>query len=311
MKQLFIVAGLIGSFLNVPKIHAQGCSDAGFCTAGALKPLQEIDSSFRHQFKLTAAYGIGEQGTLVLQAISEAELSFFKNNTIQLKVPYSYINGNLGSASGLGDITISLSQRLISRPKLALSLTLGGKIATGKSDLEKDNRSLPMPYQVSLGTHDAIIGTALQYGKWNFGAGFQGVLADHNNNRFLRSGWVDNLDAQKYFESNRLRRGNDALLRVERGFHLKRFDFSVGLLGLYRIQKDKITLETSEEKQVRVQGSEGLTLNLTGGINYLVSPRSTLILSFGTPLIVREVRPDGLTRSVVVNFSYGIRFGKK
>lgn len=291
-------------------VFSQGCSDAGFCTIGALKPQQNADSIYRHQFNLSLSYGIGEQGTVILQAIPELNFSFFKNNSIQIKVPFNQVNGNLANTSGIGDITLSLTQTVVKKNNLGLSFTLGGKIATGTSDLEKDNLPLPMPYQHSLGSYDLILGGALQYKNWNFGAGFQAVVSNKNNNAFLKARWLTNPDGQKYFESNKLSRGNDFLLRVERAFKWNKFYFSPGLLGIYRIQQDKISVGLINENFIKVDGSDGITLNLTGSILYQLTKKSSLSLSFGTPLLVREVRPDGLTRALVINFGYGIKFGK-
>ena len=152
-----------------------------------------------------------------------------------------------------------------------------------------------MPYQVSLGTYDIILGAALNYNKWNFGAGFQGVLSNTNENNFLKSYWASNDDAQNYFDSRRLIRNNDVLVRIERGIKVKRINFSVGLLGIYHLQKDKITVAAPENRKITVEGSDGLTLNLTGGLEYAFSKQHLFLLSFGTPLLVRLNRPDGLT----------------
>ena len=306
LKKCFIAVILFGS--SFTSSHSQGCSDAGFCTAGALRPHEEKDTSYQHAFKIAWLYGKGEQGITILQIVPEFEFTFHTNSTIQIKAPYTYLNGNLGTVGGIGDITIGITQQIWKRNKMAFAFTIGGKIPTGDAGLKKDQKPLPMPYQVSLGTYDLILGAAFQYNKWNVGAGFQGILSDKNNNGFLREFWKGNLKAEKYFESNRLRRGNDILLRAEHTLTYKKFNFSGGLLGIYRIQKDKIN---AQGEQVKLKGSDGLTLNLTGGINCEISSPALLSLSFGTPLVVRDVRPDGLTRSLVLSLSYQVRFGKK
>ena len=53
-------------------------------------------------------------------------------------------------------------------------------------------------------------------------------------------------------------------------------------------------------------GSEGLTLNLTADARYAFNDQWALEVAMGTPLIVRDVRPDGLTRSLVLNV--GLRY---
>ncbi len=289
-------------------IRAQGCSDAGFCTIGALQQRETNDSSYKHTAKLSLSYGIGEQGTVIFQTIPEVDFSFFKNNSIQLKIPYSFINGNLGNTNGIGDLAFSITQVLNENEYSKFNVTLGTKIATGNADLEANNRSLPMPYQVSLGTYDLIIGISYQFKKWNLSTGYQRVLLNENNNRFLRSYWQDNSDAQNYFESNLLNRGDDALLRVERNFGLHNLQLSAGLLSIYRLQKDKITIEDGSE--IELNNSDGLTLNLTGSAQYNFSKRTGFNFSFGTPLVVREYRADGLTRSLVLTAAFNFHFAK-
>ncbi|MEO8147522.1 MAG: hypothetical protein ABI723_07795 [Bacteroidia bacterium] len=307
MKKFLLLVSLI-LFLNQSSLHAQGCSDAGFCTIGALQHQEQIDSSFKQKAKLSLSYGFGEQGTVIFQTIPEVEFSFLKNNSIQFKIPYSFINGNLGSVNGVGDIAFSITQTLKSTEKAKLNVTLGTKIATGHANSKLNSRSLPMPYQTSLGTYDFIAGASYQYKKWNISAGYQGVLSNKNENGFLRIYWEDNADAQKYFESNLLNRGDDGLLRVERNFSFKKIELSTGLLAIYRLQKDKITDETGNE--IALKHSDGLTLNLTGSAQYDFSKRMGINLSFGTPLIVREYRADGLTRSLVITGAFIYHLGK-
>ncbi len=105
-----------------------------------------------------------------------------------------------------------------------------------------------------------------------------------------------------------LKRGDDALLRIERSIGWKKLDFSVGLLSIYRLQKDKIIDAGGLSNSLN--GSDGLTLNLTAGMNYKLSNRASLNLLYGSPLIVRDVRADGLTRSFVVSISCQYNFSK-
>ena len=81
---------------------------------------------------------------------------------------------------------------------------------------------------------------------------------------------------------------------------------STGILALYRLQKDIITDKYGN--RIAVNGSDGLTLNLTGSLQYEFSSRTGINLSFGTPLVVREVRPDGLTREFVLSAGIHLNF---
>ena len=69
---------------------------------------------------------------------------------------------------------------------------------------------------------------------------------------------------------------------------------------------DKFTDVDDVEKEIK--GSNGLTLNANLYLNYMINKRNSLELSFGSPLVVRDRRPDGLTRSFVANLEYKISF---
>ena len=306
MKKIFCLCVVFVNFHQ--QVKSQGCSDAGFCTIGTLQPQQPSDSAFKHNFKLSLSYGQGEQGVTVIQTIPELEFSFFKNNFIQLKAPFLLINGNLGNNNGVGDVSFSISQTIVKTDKIKFNLTVGAKIATGKSDAKINNRPLPMPYQISLGTYDIIFGTSLQYKYWNLGLGFQGVLINKNENTFLHSTWTNNADAQTYFESNFLDRGNDALLRIEKSFKLKQLNLTPGLIAIYHLQESSL-IDTSGNR-IAIKQSDGLTLNITGNARYNFSNRTGINLSFGFPAIVRKVRPDGLTRQFVLTATFNYHFGK-
>ena len=284
------------------QVKSQGCSDAGFCSIGTLQSQNLADTNFINNFKFVLSYGQGEQGTTIMQIIPEFEFSFLNNNAIQIKAPYFFINGKIGNNNGVGDISFSITQTLVKQDKLKFSITAGTKIATGKSNAAINNLALPMPYQTSLGTNDIILGTSLQYRKWILGFGFQGVLSNKNENRYLHSLWVNNSDGQKYFESNFLDRGNDALLRIEKSLNIKKLSFSTGLLAIYHLQNSSIIDDSGNRSEV--ENSKGLTLNITGNGQYNFSYRSGFNLTFGFPIIVREARPDGLTRHFVVSSSF-------
>lgn len=308
MQKKFILI-FIGFCMYCQNSKAQGCSDAGFCTIGGLAHQEMPDSTqtrnFKNSAKLSFSYGLGEQNTSIYQIITDAEIKFIKNYSVQFKIPYVYANGNLGSNNGMGDLVVSFNGKYRLKNKAVLNATIGGKFPTGKTDDGSASLSLPMPYQTGLGTYDLILGASLQFQQWNFGAGYQRVLKNQNKNNFL---YGETLLPVKnaYFESNLLDRGDDALLRIERNFKIRKVNLSVGLLGIYRLQKDKITW--IDGKQGELDGSRGLTLNITGTAQYEFSGRTGMALMFGAPVLVREVRPDGLTRELVTTLSFQFHF---
>ncbi|MCB0782962.1 MAG: hypothetical protein KDC02_01800, partial [Flavobacteriales bacterium] len=80
-----------------------------------------------------------------------------------------------------------------------------------------------------------------------------------------------------------------------------------GLLAIYHLDQD--TRLDSAGSRMSVEGSDGLTLNLTIDARYRLNDAWTLELAYGSPMVVRDERPDGLTRSMVLNLALAYRFG--
>lgn len=285
------------------QLAAQGCSDAGICTAPAQPGTEGATDSLRqHLVKLTGSWGIGEQGVSVFQVVPEAELSIAKNWRALFKVPFCYTAGNLGKASGTGDITAGFAWIRKINANAALRFSLLGKLATGKTNRLSDALlPLPMPYQPGLGTHDLVGAVSFHYKSWLFSGAYQQVITNNNSNAFLHSSWNSSPEALLYFESAALRRGNDAMLRAEKTFTWNTFRFSPGMLAIYRLQQDDVNGGA-------VVGSDGLTLNVTATGSYRMKNQSVLTLVAGKPVIVREMRPDGLTRALVLNLTFTYPF---
>lgn len=178
------------------------------------------------------------------------------------------------------------------------------KAPTGKTDRSAGLLPLPMPYQPGLGTNDLIGAIAFNYKTWQFSGAYQHVLRHTNRNMFLHNTWPGNELAMPYFESARLRRGNDVLLRIAKNFTRNRFTASPGMLLLYRLQEDEVN-------GTAVKGADGITLNATATFSYLMPNAAAISLLAGSPLVVREARPDGLTRALVINLTYSYPFNIK
>ena len=171
-----------------------------------------------------------------------------------------------------------------------------------------------MPYQPGLGTLDLLLAAQYRYQRWTAVLAYQHVLSQENENLFYHEPWDDDPDATKYFESAYLERANDAVARVQYVVPIGRFSLQPGLLAIYHLGLDsRLELESTPspwdaEAFVRrdIEGSEGLTLNITADLRCTLSSRWAVEASYGSPLITRAARPDGLTRSLVLNA--GLRY---
>lgn len=293
-------------FYNVFMGYSQGCSDAGVCSVGS-GHVTEADSSRSGKstapsISLTASIGLGEEGTTIYQMVPELNIGINKRISIQARIPIMSIGGNLASVSGVGDVTAGFTFVVNKQQFSNTVLYLGAKIPLADANTKEENKSLPMPYQTSLGTLDFLGGVSYSLHRWNATIGYQQVLDNGNKNQFTRSLWSTNMDAQTYFESNGFIRGDDASFKIEYNVDVKKVSISPGVLAIYRLSKDQ-RLDTNNVHR-DIKNSDGLTLNLTTNAQFTFGKKSTIVLQAGFPVIIREVRADGLTRSAVVNITY-------
>lgn len=297
--------------------YSQGCSDAGFCTMGAMKPDQPYNKNIPiklRSMEISFYRGSTTLTPIIYVATLDASFSVGKKNSLQIKLPFQAVTGRLANTSGIGDISLCFTRNIYTSEKFDLSVSLGSKIRTNKSDKTEDGRPLPMYYQTSLGTYDAIAGISLVNKKWLFATGIQ-LPFNQNNNQFLWGTWKewwgdsaeDSLYITKYAKSNQLKRGVDVMLRIERNFRFSRLNFSVGLLPIYRITNDEID-DPKAGGRTKPDGAKGLALSAIGTVGYSFNVKSGVKLLIGRKIMQRDENPDGLTRHFVSSVSYFYRF---
>src|SRR5262245_9588536 len=181
--------------------YSQGCSDAGFCTMGAMKPDQPYNKKI--EFRLRSMELSFYRGTTTLTPViyvATADLNFSLNSktSFQVKLPYQAVKGRLANTSGMGDISLCLTRNVLTRERFDINVSLGAKIPTNHSDKDVNGLPLPMYYQTSLGTYDAIAGLSLITRQWLFATGIQ-VPFNKNNNGFIWSAW-DGSDEKAYVD---------------------------------------------------------------------------------------------------------------
>ncbi len=314
-KRLFLLCILV-SFLSAPALP-QGCSDAGFCTMGAMKPDQPFNKKLQlrlRSLEVSLYHATTPVSAVITVATADLNFSLNARTSFQLKLPWQSVNGNFGSTSGLGDISLCLTRNVYTSEKSDINISLGTKIPSNDSDLTSNDPRfeglpLPMYYQTSLGTYDLIAGISYISRNWLFATGIQHPF-NHNNNGFSWGPWFDPYPDDDYLRKNaaaiQLQRGTDVMVRVERNFRFSRFNFSVGALPIYRLNHDEIL--NSEGKRIKVDHARGLALSaiVTAGYNFNV--RSGVKLLLGHKIVQRKVNPDGLTREMVSTLSYFYRF---
>lgn len=306
---VYILFVLLSSFCLS---FGQGCSDAGFCTMGAMKPDQPFNKkvSLRLRSMEVSFYrGTTTLSPIVYVATADMNFSLGRKTFFQVKLPYQAVRGTLGETSGLGDISLCITRTLYTSESFDINLSLGGKVPTNASDKDENGYPLPMYYQTSLGTYDFITGVSLISRRWLFATGIQHPF-NKNNNAFLWSAWEGSGEDPQYIQqypvANELKRGTDVMLRIERNFRFSRLNFTLGLLPIYRIVRDEIT--DGAGNRVRPDGTTGMALSGIFTTGYNFNTQSGIKLLLGHKITQRDTNPDGLTRMLVSTISYCYRF---
>jgi len=315
-KSLFSIITLL---LISHYTYSQGCSDAGFCTMGAMKPDQSY--SKKTDFKLRAIEISQYRGKTTLSPViyvTNIDFAFsIKKTNFQVKLPYQSISGNLGKTAGIGDISISATRSIYTTDRYNINATLGAKIPSNNSDLKKEDDDFtnrgshyPMYYQTSLGSYDIIAGISVISKKWLFAAGYQNALTA-NNNQFLWGEWFNKYPDDNYIRDHdvafKLKRGTDVMMRVERNWRFSNYNFSLGALPIYRITKDE-RIDVNTDEYFKVPKTTGLALTTLLSFGYHFNVNSNIKYIYGVKLVDRDVNPDQLTRHSVQTIAYVYRF---
>ncbi len=283
--------------------NAQGCSDAGFCTIDNFKPgTSDHDAIHKNQFKIGFSFGSADYSISAFGNYLEYKRSLNDKFGIDIKLTSLGQNGNDISTYGLSDIYLNTNYKINEKA----SLTLGAKIPLSDGNKKENNISLPMDYQSSLGTFDLIAGVGFKIGNIQFVSALQQPLSQ-NNNQFVAENYPVNSELREFQTTNNFKRSGDVLLRASYPIKVgDKFSITPSLLPIYHLSNDKYTDAFGLEKEI--DGSQGLTLNGNAYFDYEINQKSALQLNLGVPFIIRDTRPDGLTRSFVVNLEYRIRF---
>ncbi len=291
-------------------LRAQGCSDAGVCTLHSIKNNTEAPVSGKarqNDLSVGFGYGRGERSTDNYTWYLEYSRRISTKTALTGKLGFNIIHGELASTNGPGDLFLSVNHAIDMKRKWQKSFVAGLKLPLDGADISKNGIRLPMPYQTSLGTTDLVL--ALNYNRRSFGAtlALQQPLKSVNKNKFLPGDYPNLPLALKYWPGNAFSRRGDLVGRIS--YKIKtgeRISFRPGLLGIYHLGNDTYLDDIKIRRQLPY--STGLTLNANIFMDYRFKKGNGFEISLGTPFIVREQRPDGLTRKFVASVEYQFRF---
>jgi hypothetical protein len=289
---------------------AQGCSDAGVCTLHSIKNNAEGHESKNgknNDLSIGFAYGKGERSTNNYTGYFEYTRTITRKTSVTGKLGYSFINGELANTSGLTDLFLSVNHAFDTKSEWQKSFVIGLKLPFDGADISRNGIHLPMPYQTSLGTTDLVL--AINYSRKNFGAtlAVQQPLKPINENKFLPGDYPSQALTLKYWPTNEFSRKGDIVGRVSYNFKTReRVSIRPSLLGIYHEAND--TYLDNNKIRRAIFNSRGLTLNANVFVDYRLNKGSGFELSLGTPFVIRDQRPDGLTRSFVASLEYQFSF---
>ena len=289
------------------RLYSQGCSDAGFCSLGVLKNNIPVADN-NYAFTMGTSYGLGEENTNIFNSYLEYAVYGNSQLSCQVKITTAYTSGFLGSTFNMADLFASINYVNKTGASNRLSLLSGIKIPLSHSnDKNEDGKPLPMDYQSSLGTYDIIAGTSYNMeAKWELNAGVQIPVVQKNKNTFFPDEY-DDPRVNSFPATNNFRRKSDVLARIGYYHALKNASLTLkpNILAIYHTGED--SYEDRLGKREKIEGSNGLTVNAGIIAVKAFGNGSDLELIVAAPFIVRDVRPDGLTRGIVINLQY--RFG--
>ena len=258
------------------------CSDAGVCSIGHETTSPGPRVSVDYQFGRSSR----TDDLTFHSVVVSADIPVFTDSRLYASIPYSRQSGPLGSASGIGDMTLIWTQRLLGDAASRLGIQMGGKIALA----DVNTNGLPQAYQSGLGTHDGLFGVTYDVLEWNFALAYQ-----------LSRGRSSN-------SVNRLRRCDDLLLRA--GYRHEFTSVTLGgeVLAIKRLAQSSVLTSGSGQPEAfgDLSNSDQTQINVLVRGSYALSETVDLKGMAAIPLLKRDVNVDGLTRSVSLSLGLSL-----
>ncbi len=281
-------------------IHGQGCSDAGICSIPGFRPGTYSGDTLNGIRNFGMTVGVGDQNILSVNPYISASRFWGNKFGYDFRASLGMNTGNGITVIQGGDANLNLQYRA----SRFAALTAGVKIPLANAKRKHEGKPLPMDYQTSLGTIDLITGITLRTNSWLFVLAYQQPLTQ-NKNEYDPSLWASDSILSSFQKTVDYRRKGDIMARIAYPFSLsERMKFTAGLVPIFHLGEDEYYEEGIGFQPII--GSDGLTLNASLYFEWKLKENKALGITMGFPLVVRDVRPDGLTRSFVLGMEYKI-----
>jgi hypothetical protein len=300
--KLFILL-LFSCVFLIHTANSQGCSDAGFCSLDGIQNSDSEIKSYKNLFTIGSSYGIGDHNITIVAPYFSYQRSLGENLSISTKLTAIQQSSEYTENSGFSDVFVIANYRLSDKAKL----TAGAKLPLSDGNqLNNLADAFPLDFQPSLGTTDIIVGFATNIKKLQINVATQ-LPVSQGKNTFSSEMYDTSSFYSEFQSTNNYKRKGDVLLRgTYEMSKTEKIRFTSSLLSIYHLGNDTYLDGGSVKREI--EGSSGLTINLNLFLEYSLSQKSNLMFSLGSPIIVRKVRPDGLTRSFIASLAYSYSF---
>ncbi len=275
---------------------AQGCSDAGICSAPTIKLTDSSVLSGTKKNLLNAGFtfGTSQYNVKVLSVGVEYSRFFGKHFIASAKYNYAFVSGPLSNNIGPSDILVTGAYRV-----KKFTPMVGVKIPMSHANKIDGGLPLPMSYQTSLGTTDVLAGLTYSTSVWGVSVAWQQPVVQNKSSFFITDYAADAIN-QKYVSTNGFVRKADVIAKAFYNipFRNKRWLFTPGLLPIFHTANDTWLNKAGQRNEIT--GSQGLTLNTNVALTYTTNPSLFFRLTVGAPALARKVRPEGLTKFAVI-----------
>ena len=298
MKKLLLLIAITSFSYS----FAQGCSDAGICSIG--NGFQSSSLPTKNTLELGSVFGAGEADVTYFSPYLTYTRTITERLALSSKVTYSVANGSFGTRGAFGDAYLIGNYNWKPKASTQWSSLVGFKIPFTSSNLKINEFSIPLDYQSSLGTFDFLAGVNLTYKKWDFNTAVQIPVFNNNKNSYFN----EFSNSNDFPTTNLFERKSDALFRTTYTIQTtaKKLTFKPNVLFIYHLGED--TFENAFGQRETIKNSAGLTINGNLISSYTIDSKNSIELSVATPFVVREIRPDGLTRKFTAGLIYKVSF---
>ncbi|MBC7401379.1 MAG: hypothetical protein H7289_15680 [Mucilaginibacter sp.] len=287
---------------------SQGCSDAGFCSLGALKNVNTGNQP-KHIIDFGFNFGYGEQKTLTYNPYLQYGVTLNDKWFVQGKLTSTYAKGFLGDKFDVGDIYGVVTYKPTTDENNAIHLVGGIKIPlTTSNDKNANGLPLPLDYQSSIGTYDVIGGINYLFHKHlEADLALQLPVIQNNKSTFSPTLYPGDNRINYFAPTINFERKPDVLFRLGVYINLPAaITLKPNLLAIYHLGQD--TYQNPAGNRDQLIGTKGLTINEGITLTKQFKNNNRLELLTAMPIKGRQVRADGLTRKWVLNVQYSVAF---